>query len=403
MWEQEADVYKVSEIRVASRVYFGCGAIEKMHDIAAEMLQRGISSLLCITGKNAYRTTGAWDVVNSALKQKGIAIAHYDGATPNPTMDQVEEAAALGRKANVQAVLAIGGGSPIDTAKGAAILLSYPGRDARQLYRGEFVPCQALPIVVINLTHGTGSEANRFAVATDLENEHKPAIAYDCIYPWISIDDPALMTSLSRHQTLATSVDAVNHVIEAATTVVDSPFSILTARETIRLVVEYLPSVLENPEDLTARYWLLYASMLAGTSFDNGLLHLTHALEHPLSAVNPSLSHGFGLGVLLPSVIKAIYPSCSSVLADILAPIATGLDGKAWEAETAASSVQEWLDSLGMTEKMGDIGFTEDQVPRLTRLAFETPSLAGLLSCAPIKATEDVVEEIFRSSFMSFA
>ena len=402
MWEQNADINKVSEIRIAARVYLGCGAINKMHDVALEMKQRDITSLLCITGKGAYRKTGAWEVVTEALKEQGITIAHYDGATPNPTMDQVDEAAALGRKSKVQAVLAIGGGSPIDTAKSAAILLSNPEFNARQLYRGEFVPSKALPIVVINLTHGTGSEANRFAVATDLETEHKPAIAYDCIYPWISIDDPALMTSLSHHQTLSTSVDAVNHVVEAATTIMASPFSILTAKETTRLVVKHLPTALENPNDLTARYWLLYASMIAGSSFDNGMLHLTHALEHPLSAVKPDLSHGIGLGVLLPSIVYAIYPSCAEVLADVLKPLAPDLTGKADEARAAGASVQNWLNSLGLTEHLGDIGFTKEQIPHLTRLAFDTPSLGSLLACAPIEVTEEVVTTIFQNSFSNF-
>ncbi|WP_147822235.1 iron-containing alcohol dehydrogenase [Salidesulfovibrio onnuriiensis] len=399
MWERNTDIHRICEIRVASRIYFGCGAIAKMRDIAGEMKQRGMNTVLCITGRNAYRATGAWDVVTAALGEQGLDIAHYDGATPNPTVDQVNEAAALGREAGAQVVLAIGGGSPIDTGKSAAILLANPGRSAQQLYRGEFAPTEALPLVAINLTHGTGTEANRFAVATDLETQHKPAIAYDCIYPWISIDDPALMTSLSRHQTLATSVDAVNHVIEAATTIAASPFSILTARETIRLVAEHLPAALEDPEDLQARYWLLYASMLAGTSFDNGLLHFTHALEHPLSAVRPELSHGIGLGVLLPSIIKVIYPDCAEVLADILAPIAGDLSGTPDEADAAALGVQSWLESIGLTERLGDIGFSQDQVPQLTRLAFDTPSLGTLLGCAPVPATESVVGEIYSSSF----
>ncbi len=399
MWESNTDIHRVCEIRVGSRIYFGCGAVNKMHDVAEEMKQRGIGTVLCITGRNAYRATGAWDVVSAAFDEKGLKVAHYDGATPNPTMDQVNDAAAMGRESGAQAILAIGGGSPIDTGKSAAILLANPGKTAQQLYRGDFIPTEALPLVAINLTHGTGTEANRFAVATDLETQHKPAIAYDCIYPWISIDDPALMTSLSKHQTLATSVDAVNHVIEAATTTAASPFSILTARETIRLVAEHLPAALKDPNDLKARYWLLYAAMLAGTSFDNGLLHFTHALEHPLSAVRPDLSHGIGLGVLLPSIIKVIYPDCAEVLADILPPIAGDLSGKPEEAERAALGVHSWLESIGLTEHLGDVGFTQDQVPLLTRLAFDTPSLGALLSCAPVKATESVVSDIYSSSF----
>lgn len=403
MWEDEIDIHKVCEIRTASRIYFGCGAISMMNDIAGEMAGRGMKTVLCVTGHGAYKATGAWDVVTEAFKQFGLEIAHYDGATPNPTTDQVDEATALGRAKGADAVLAIGGGSPIDTAKSAAILLENPEYDAKALYRGEFTPNKALPLVVINLTHGTGSETNRFAVATDVASQHKPAIAFDCIYPWISVDDPALMTSLSHHQTLSTAVDAVNHVIEAATTVATSPFAILTAQETSRLVARFLPAALENPDDLTARYWLLYASMIAGTSFDNGLLHFTHALEHPLSAVKPELSHGIGLAVLLPAVIKTIYPACPKVLASVLAPLVDGLSGSAGEADSAARGVQDWLRSLGMNSTLRDQGFDHDQVEHLTRLAFDTPSLGMLLNCAPVKATEDVVSSIYETAIDGIA
>ena len=166
-------------------------------------------------------------------------------------------------------MLAIGGGSPIDAGKSAAVLLANPGKTAAELYEFKFTPAGAVPIIAVNLTHGTGTEADRFAVATILEKEYKPAIAYDCIYPTWSIDDPALMTGLSREQTRFVSIDAVNHCIEAATGKAASAFSVSLAREAIALVAQYLPIAEKNPADLEARYYLLYASMLAGVCFDN--------------------------------------------------------------------------------------------------------------------------------------
>lgn len=165
---------------------------------------------------------------------------------------------------------------------------------------------------------------NRFAVATVTELNYKPAIAYDCLYPRYAIDDPALMTGLSPEQTLYVSIDAVNHVLEAATTTVSNPFAVLLAKQTIRLVHDYLPKAMSDPKNLKARYQLTFAALLAGVSFDNGLLHFTHALEHPLSAVQPNLTHGLGLAVLLPAVIKEIYPARPGVLAHILEPLARG-------------------------------------------------------------------------------
>lgn len=109
----------------------------------------------------------------------------------------------------------------------AAIILANPDKTAEELYTFAFTPTKAVPIVDVNLTHGTGSEVNRFAVASITKHNHKPAIAYDCLYPLFSIDDPGLMIKLSPKQTRYVSIDSVNHVIEAATAVTANPLSIL--------------------------------------------------------------------------------------------------------------------------------------------------------------------------------
>ena len=117
-----------------------------------------------------------------------------------------------------KAVVAIGGGSPNDAGKSVAILLKYPDKTANDIYEFTFAPDEAAaPILAINLTHGTGTETNRFAVVTIPEKDYKLAIAYDCIYPTYAIDDPSLMVKLSPKQTRYVSIDAVNHVVEAAT------------------------------------------------------------------------------------------------------------------------------------------------------------------------------------------
>lgn len=398
MWDAEFNEWEVREIRTKTTAYLGAGAIEKLDDIAAELKARGISKLLCVTGGRSYKLTGAWDHVQKACAKHGLTTTLYDKVTPNPTTDSIDEAAELGRSAGVQAVLCIGGGSPIDAGKSAAILLANPGRTGEELYTYQFTPTKAIPIVVINLTHGTGSEVNRFAVASITKLNYKPAIAYDCIYPLFSIDDPALMTKLSPKQTRYVSIDAVNHVVEAATTTVANPLAILLAEETIRLVAKYLPKASADPDDLKARYCLSYASMIAGTAFDNGMLHFTHALEHPLSGVKPELSHGLGLSMLLPAIIEECYPACAATLASILRPIMPDLKGEPDEAHKAAKGVEEWLAQMGVPEKLEDEGFTEDDIDRLCELAEETPSLGLLLSLAPVPADRERIARIYRRS-----
>ena len=394
MWEKDININDIREIRTRTCVYFGCGAINKIQDIAKDFKSKGLDKVIVMSGRNAYKATGAWTVVEKALIDNSIEYINYDGVTPNPTTTAVNEAAKIAKDFGAKAVIAIGGGSPTDAGKSVAILLKYPDKTANDIYEFTFTPKEAAPIVAINLTHGTGTETNRFAVVTIPEKEYKPAIAYDCIYPVYAIDDPALMTKLSPKQTRYVSIDAVNHVVEASTSTVASPYAVTLAREVITLVAQYLPKAIENAEDLEARYYLAYAAMLGGVCFDNGLLHYTHALEHPLSAVKPELSHGLGLAMLLPAVVKNIYAVKQETLKYILEPIT----GKIDSADAAAKGIYEWLKSVGVPSKLKDEGFTENDIPNLVNLAFTTPSLDGLLAIAPTKATKEAVEEIYRNS-----
>lgn len=402
MWSDDIDISDIKEIRTRTLVYFGLGAISKIADIAKDLKSRGIDKVIVMSGKGAYIKTGAWEYVEKALKDNGIGYVNYDKVTPNPTTHHVDEATKMAKEFGAKAVIAIGGGSPIDAGKSVAILLKYPDKNATQLYEYEFLAEKAVPIVAINLTHGTGTETNRFAVVTIPEKNFKPAIAYDCIYPLYAIDDPKLMTKLSPDQTRFVSIDAINHVVEAATSKAVSPFAVTLARETIKLVSKYLPKALKDPDDLEARYFLAYAAMIGGVCFDNGLLHYTHALEHPLSAVKPELSHGLGLAILLPAVIKNIYNDRPNTLADILKPIAPLLKGEKGEAELAANAVERWLFEAGVTQKLEDEGFSDADIPKLIDLAFNTPSLGLLLSMAPNEATKERVEAIYTDALKAY-
>ncbi len=398
MWEKDFDVNQVTEIRTRTSVFFGAGAIKKIDFIAENLKAKGYDKVIVMSGRNAYKSTGAWDYVEKALIKHGIGYINYDKVTPNPTTISVNEAVKEAINFGAKAVISIGGGSPTDAGKSVAILLEYQDKSCEDLYEFKFAPSKAAPIIAINLTHGTGSETNRFAVVTIPDKNYKPAIAYDCIYPMYAIDDPVLMTKLSPKQTRYVSIDAINHVVEAATSKAASPYAVTLAREVITLVAKYLPVVIDKPENIEARYYLTYAAMMAGVCFDNGLLHYTHALEHPLSAVKPELSHGLGLAMLLPAVIKNIYKSKPNVLAYILAPIAPGLKGDSTDAQKAADEVYKWLSSVGVSEKLSSEGFSEKDVDNLVNLAFTTPSLDGLLAIAPTNASKEAVAEIYRSS-----
>ena len=397
MWEKDIDINEVKEIRTRTCVYFGVGAIKKIEDIARNLKSKGIDKVIVMSGRNAYKATGAWDYVQKALENNGIGYINYDKVTPNPTNTAITEAIKEARDFGAKGVIAIGGGSPTDAGKSVAILLKYPDKTVNDIYEFKFTPEEAAPIVAINLTHGTGTETNRFAVATIVEKDYKPAIAYDCIYPTYAIDDPALMVKLSEKQTKYVSIDALNHVIEAATSTVASPYTICLAREVATMVAKYLPDAIKNPQDLNARYFLAYAAMMGGVCFDNGLLHYTHALEHPLSAIKHELSHGLGLAMLLPAVVENMWEVKKDTLAYILAPIAPSISVDTTK-EDANKLVYEWLKSVGVPNKLKDEGFSENDLDRLVELTYTTPSLEGLLQIAPTKATKEAVREIYSKS-----
>ncbi|WP_423792607.1 iron-containing alcohol dehydrogenase [Methanocaldococcus indicus] len=398
-WMDRVDINKVFELRAKPICYFGVGAIEKIDDIFNYYANKGMKNVLFVTGRSSYKKTGAWDYVEKALEKYDMNYEIYNKIAPNPTVDMVDEATELGREINADFVVGIGGGSPIDSAKGVAVLLEYPDQNGRSLYKYEFTPEKAKPIVAINTTHGTGTEVDRFAVANIPEDNYKPALVSEVIYPQFSIDDPKLTVGLDKYQTLATTIDALNHVNEAATSLARSPYSIELARRVIEIIAKYLPIALEDGSNLEARYWLLYASALAGICFDNGLLHYTHALEHPLSGINPDVTHGIGLGVLLPAVIKHCHSAVPEIFAYIYEPIVKDYKKAKEDGLFLAKEVENWLKEMGLTQKLGDLGFKEEDVDELVELAFNTPSLDILLSLAPVEATKERVKQIYLDSF----
>lgn len=400
MFGSGIDIHTITEIRSKTTCFLGAGAIARFDPICADLKAGGIDRVVVITSRTAYLKSGAWNMILPVFRKYGMEFLLYNQITPNPNILQVDEATALARTFGAQAVIGIGGGSPIDAAKSVSILLAHPEFTCQELFDFAFTPGCALPLIAINTTHGTGTEVNRLAVVSNPELGHKTVIAYDCIYPLYAIDDPTLTTTLPADQSLFGAIDALCRATEAATSRLASSFNSLLAKEAIRLVAEYLPRALYNGRDITAHYSLLYASLLAGICSDNGMMHLTNALEHPLSAVKPDLTHGLGLGMLLPAVLETIYPTCPAVLAEIYAPIVAGIPGtgSADEALNLALGVEDWLFHLGVTQKLSDHGFTRRDINWLTRLAQDTPSLGLMLNLAPVDASSGVIESIYERS-----
>ncbi|MEL7640713.1 MAG: iron-containing alcohol dehydrogenase [Solidesulfovibrio sp.] len=395
-WEKKIDIRKVFLLQpTRPTTYFGVGAVAKVGDILASLAAKGVDKVLVVTDAIAYQASGAWKTVKPALDAH-VAWKHYDKVRPNPTYANCEEAAGLGTDFGAKAILAIGGGSAMDTAKTAAVLMQHPGKKSVDFYeKGEAIT-GAVPLVLINTSHGTGSECDAFAVAQS-DGEDKPAINSPHIYATYTIEDPQLTATMPTKQTISTSIDAVNHALEAATTITTTPYSIGLARDAIRLVATYLPTAVVEPGNLTARYWLMYASAIAGISFDLGFLHITHAMEHAMSTLNVSVTHGDGLGILMPAMVQEIYPAVPEVVAALFEPIIPGLKGVPGETDFVVEKLRQWCHGVGQSTSMAGY-YTEADIPALTKTTMASSLSKMLLPLAPIPVTEDVVARIFRNS-----
>lgn len=396
------DINKVVTLKYGTSkgCYFGCGAISKFAGIVDD-LKPSYFGFVC--SKSAHIRSGAFAAVEKVLTEKKIPYIVYDKIVANPMTDSIDEATKIFReKYNSNFVVcSIGGGSPGDAAKCVSTLLEHPNNNAAELFSLKFAPTKRSKLVMINLTSGTGTEVDLFAVGS-ISNANppaKPAIGYPSFYADYSIDDPILTKTTSEFQTRYTAIDALNHAMEACSTLIATPFSVTLARQISELVTKYLPTALKEPDNLRARYWLMYAAALGGMAFDESLLHLTHGLEHVLSAVIPDLTHGLGLALLQPGVLRHTWSSAGPVFVHCFSEILTGLTGKPDEAQKAFDLMRAWHVSVGAKESMASVGFKKEQLDALVDGVYATPGAAGLVGLSPVPTGKNEIKQIYASGF----
>lgn len=356
-----------------------------------------------VCSNSAHVRSGAFAVVEKVLNEKKIPFIVYNKVVANPMTDSIDEATKIFREKYDSnfVVCSIGGGSPGDAAKSVSVLLEYPEKNASQLFRLEFAPEKRSKLVMINLTSGTGTEVDLFAVGSisKATPPAKPAIGYPVLYSDYSIDDPVLTKTINEFQTRYTAIDALNHAMEACSTKIATPFSITLARQVCELVTKFLPVALKEPDNLRARYFLMYAAALAGMAFDESLLHLTHGLEHVLSAVIPDLTHGLGLALLQPGVMRFTWAAAGPVYVHCFPEILTGLTGAPGEAQKAFDLLRQWLVSVGAKETMATVGFKAEQLDSLVEAVYSTPGAPGIMGLSPVPAEKNDLKDIYASAF----
>ncbi|MFV0440371.1 MAG: iron-containing alcohol dehydrogenase [Lachnospirales bacterium] len=280
---------------------FGKGAINMLPD---ELKKKGVKRGLIITDKFLYETKIA-EKVGEKLLEAEVEYAIYFNVKPNPTVDIVNECLEAVLALEVDLIVAVGGGSPIDTAKAVSIVAKNGGNI--QDYEGVGKSKKpGIPIVAINTTAGTGSEVTAFYVVTD-EERHSKMVMFDvnCVVD-IAINDIDFMLSMPKSLTSATGMDALTHGIEAALSTRATCYTDKDAYWAIETIAEFLPKVVENGNDLEARTMMAYAQNVAGQAFSNAGLGMVHAMAHSLGG-KLNLPHGICNSLLLPYVLEYYY------------------------------------------------------------------------------------------------
>jgi alcohol dehydrogenase len=274
-------------------------------------------------------------------------------------------------------LVAVGGGSPIDAAKGIAIAAVNPERGRDLDYRREFaVP--GLPIVAVPTTAGTGAETNAFGVVTDPAAHRKFYVGHASTMPAAAILDPALTVGLPRPVTAATGMDALTHALECYLSLHPNPWSDGIALQAIRMIAANLPRACDDGTDLSARSQMLLAAHMAGVAMANTGLGLCHAIGHSLGG-RWNIAHGVALSMLLPDVLRFNLPVRTARLADLAFALGVGdtHSGTDRNAAAAIEAVAGLRNRVGLTAVLADFGITEADFTQIAADALDDEVLAN--------------------------
>ncbi len=355
-------------------IEFGLGAVERLPD-AVVSASPGPAPRAFVVTDRGLRAAGIVDRVVALLRGAGVATAVYDGVPPNPSTASVDEAAAVVRHHGDCVVVALGGGSSLDAAKGIALLATNPG--ASRDFQGTATPdLPGLPVVAVPTTAGTGAETNGFGVLEDCAARRKVYVGHASVRPRMSVLDPELTVGLPPGPTAATGMDALVHGIESLASRRSSPVSAAYATEAVRLVGGSLAAAVAEGSDLEARAQLLLGSHLAGLALSASGLGLVHGIAHAVTTHTGAV-HGLALTAVLDDVmgrsLDVSVPAYARV-AEAMGARAPTADPHA-AATVAIAAVRRLADDVRARLQLRELGVEEHMVP-----AVATAALADAVS-----------------------
>lgn len=366
-------------------IVFGAGKVSQ----AGELTKKYGSRALIVTGGSSAKKSGLYDRVRESLADAGVSSVLFDKVKPNPLTTTAIEGAEMAKAEGCDVVVAIGGGSIMDCAKAIAFLAVNDGDINEYIYNIR-TSDEALPLILIPTTCGTGSEGNGFAVLTNPENGDKKSLRCNAIIAKASIVDPECMQTMPKSVLASVGFDALCHNIEAYTSSICQPFTDALALYAMELIAANLVNLYKGTDN-SMKAWeaVTVASTIGGMVINQAGVTLAHGMEHPASGLK-DITHGKGLAALTPAVIDASYPGAE----EKFARISRILGGSG--AADCGDRVRALLSELDLATGLSDLGIAEEDIPWMAENCMKV-SAAGVAN-NPVVFTQEEIAEIYRKA-----
>ena len=355
--------------------YFGRGSREVLAD---EIRKRNFNKVLVVTDKALFEC-GVTKKVTQLLEDNNIEYNVYSEVKPNPTIKNVQDGVNKCREYGADVLVAVGGGSAMDTAKGIGIIMTNPDNyDVKSLNGLSNTRNKSMPLICLPTTHGTAAEVTINYVITDEERQVKMVCVDPNDIPVLAIIDSELMETLPTMTAAATGLDALTHAVEGYITKAHNMISDMFHMRAIELIFENLPKAV-NEKDTLAIENMSRAQYLAGMGFSNVGLGIVHSMAHQLGAVYDT-PHGIANAILLPTVMRFNGEVCADRFREILCHIGRP-DAKEMNDQDVINTfvwmLQELSKSVGVSMTVKDVGLKEEDIDMLADKAMEDPCKPG--------------------------
>ncbi len=370
--------------------YFGPGARKELPGVVARL---GYKKALVVTDKGLMKFGVAKQVLD-VLDEAGIAYEVYDEVKPNPTVTNVKMGVEALKNAEADFIIAIGGGSSMDTAKGIGIVSANPEfSDVVSLEGTAPTKHKTVPIIALPTTAGTAAETTINYVIIDETKQKKMVCVDPNDIPCVAIVDAELMYSLPKSLTAATGMDAMTHAIEGLITKAAWELSDMFEIKAIEMIYRYLPIAVEEPTNPVGRDGMAVAQYVAGMAFSNVGLGVDHGMAHPMSALH-DVPHGVACAILLPTVMRFNAPAALDKYVEIAKAIGVYKDGMTKEeaADAACEGIADLSRRVGIPEHLSDLGITEKDIDALADQAIADVCTPG----NPRDVTRDDIVALYK-------